>query len=126
MIDFLVKLVFFLFYIVDDDWWVNLRILYDWLIIDVLMKLLWLKNVANSLHGGVTAALVDVVGSAVILTVEGVTTTGVSVEINVSYLDAAFVGVCICICTLLSICYCELIFTLNFFYIYYGLGDFLA
>ncbi|XP_071706890.1 uncharacterized protein [Rutidosis leptorrhynchoides] len=51
-----------------------------------------LLNVANSLHGGATAALVDVVGSAVILTVEGVKTTGVSVEINVSYLAAAFVG----------------------------------
>lgn len=73
-----------------------------------------LKNVANSLHGGATAALVDVVGSAVILTVEGVTTTGVSVEINVSYLDAAFVGVCISIYTLLSICYCEFIFTVKF------------
>ncbi|PWA56477.1 thioesterase superfamily protein [Artemisia annua] len=51
-----------------------------------------LLNVANSLHGGATAALVDVVGSAVIMTVDGVTTTGVSVEINVSYLDAAFAG----------------------------------
>nr|GEV85257.1 acyl-coenzyme A thioesterase 13 [Tanacetum cinerariifolium] len=51
-----------------------------------------LLNVANSLHGGATAALVDVVGSAVIMTVDRATTTGVSVEINVSYLDAAFVG----------------------------------
>lgn len=53
------------------------------------------KNVGNSLHGGATAALVDVVGSSVILTYDRATTTGVSVEINVSYLDAAFVGVCI-------------------------------
>lgn len=52
-----------------------------------------LKNVGNSLHGGATAALVDVVGSSVIMTMDSVTTTGVSVEINVSYLDAAFVGV---------------------------------
>ncbi|KAF5803552.1 putative acyl-CoA hydrolase [Helianthus annuus] len=51
-----------------------------------------LLNVAKSLHGGATAALVDVVGSAVILTVEKATTTGVSVEINVSYLDAAYAG----------------------------------
>nr|KAJ0222141.1 hypothetical protein LSAT_V11C200064250 [Lactuca sativa] len=51
-----------------------------------------LKNVGNSLHGGATAALVDVVGSSVIMTMDSVTTTGVSVEINVSYLDAAFVG----------------------------------
>nr|XP_043632431.1 acyl-coenzyme A thioesterase 13 [Erigeron canadensis] len=51
-----------------------------------------LLNVANSLHGGATAALVDVVGSSVILTMPNAKTTGVSVEINVSYLDAAFVG----------------------------------
>ncbi|KAI3746738.1 hypothetical protein L6452_09177 [Arctium lappa] len=51
-----------------------------------------LLNVGNSLHGGATAALVDMVGSSVILTVDRVTTTGVSVEINVSYLDAAYVG----------------------------------
>ncbi|KAL7614994.1 hypothetical protein Lser_V15G05976 [Lactuca serriola] len=51
-----------------------------------------LLNVGNSLHGGATAALVDVVGSSVIMTMDSVTTTGVSVEINVSYLDAAFVG----------------------------------
>lgn len=46
----------------------------------------------NSLHGGATATLVDVVGSAVIFTV-GARNTGVSVEINVSYLDGAYVGV---------------------------------
>ena len=51
-----------------------------------------LLNVGKSLHGGATAALVDVVGSAVILTVDRATTTGVSVEINVSYLDAAYAG----------------------------------
>ncbi|XP_076899442.1 uncharacterized protein LOC143553301 [Bidens hawaiensis] len=51
-----------------------------------------LFNVAKTLHGGATAALVDVVGSAVIWTVDKATTTGVSVEINVSYLDAAFAG----------------------------------
>ncbi|KVI08016.1 Phenylacetic acid degradation-related domain-containing protein [Cynara cardunculus var. scolymus] len=50
------------------------------------------KNVGNSLHGGATAALVDVVGSSVILTFDRASTTGVSVEINVSYLDAAYVG----------------------------------
>ncbi|KAI7734936.1 hypothetical protein M8C21_021658 [Ambrosia artemisiifolia] len=51
-----------------------------------------LLNVAKSMHGGATAALVDVVGSAAILTVEKATTTGVSVEINVSYMDAAYAG----------------------------------
>ncbi|ESW09832.1 hypothetical protein PHAVU_009G160000 [Phaseolus vulgaris] len=51
-----------------------------------------LLNAGNSLHGGATAALVDVVGSAVIPTVGySGSTTGVSVEINVSYLDAAYV-----------------------------------
>ena len=51
-----------------------------------------LKNTGNFLHGGATATLVDIVGSAVIFTV-GAPLTGVSVEINVSYLDAAYVGV---------------------------------
>lgn len=51
-----------------------------------------LKNSGNSLHGGATEALVDIVGSAVIFTM-GAPTTGVSVEINVSYLDAAYAGV---------------------------------
>ncbi|XVF17018.1 hypothetical protein REPUB_Repub10bG0080700 [Reevesia pubescens] len=49
-----------------------------------------LLNAGNFLHGGATASLVDFVGSAVIHTY-GVTSTGVSVEINVSYLDAAYV-----------------------------------
>jgi len=43
------------------------------------------QNAGNTLHGGATAALVDVVGSAVIPTVGfTVPNTGVSVEINVS------------------------------------------
>ncbi|KAI8032595.1 Acyl-coenzyme A thioesterase 13 [Camellia lanceoleosa] len=50
-----------------------------------------LLNTGNFLHGGATATLVDIVGSAVICTV-GAPFTGVSVEINVSYLDAAYVG----------------------------------
>ncbi|KAB1228189.1 Acyl-coenzyme A thioesterase 13 [Morella rubra] len=47
------------------------------------------SNSGNFLHGGATATLVDMVGSAVIFTV-GAPVTGVSVEINVSYLDAAY------------------------------------
>ncbi|XP_011083209.1 acyl-coenzyme A thioesterase 13 [Sesamum indicum] len=50
-----------------------------------------LLNTGNTLHGGATAALVDIVGSAVIFTM-GAPTTGVSVEINVSYLSGADVG----------------------------------
>ncbi|KAL3618061.1 hypothetical protein CASFOL_038382 [Castilleja foliolosa] len=50
-----------------------------------------LVNNDNSLHAGATGALVDIVGSAVIFTV-GATFTGVSVEINVSYFDCAYVG----------------------------------
>ncbi|PIN03838.1 Acyl-CoA hydrolase [Handroanthus impetiginosus] len=53
---------------------------------------LLIRNAGNSLHGGATAALVDLVGSAVIFTM-GAPTTGLSVEINVSYLDGAHVGV---------------------------------
>ncbi|KAJ7945186.1 acyl-coenzyme A thioesterase 13 [Quillaja saponaria] len=48
-----------------------------------------LLNSGKTLHGGVTATLVDLVGSAVIHTV-GAPSVGVSVEINVSYLDAAY------------------------------------
>ncbi|CAN8295667.1 unnamed protein product [Cochlearia groenlandica] len=48
-----------------------------------------LLNAGNFLHGGATATLVDVIGTAAIQTT-GVWQTGVSVEINVSYLDAAF------------------------------------
>ncbi|KAI7747753.1 hypothetical protein M8C21_006147, partial [Ambrosia artemisiifolia] len=45
----------------------------------------------NSLHGGATTSLVDVIGGVAIRTVNNATTTGVSVEINVSYMDAAYV-----------------------------------
>ncbi|CAI9108848.1 OLC1v1008547C1 [Oldenlandia corymbosa var. corymbosa] len=50
-----------------------------------------LLNTGNSLHGGATATLVDLVGSAVVYSI-GAPATGVSVEINVSYLDGAYVG----------------------------------
>lgn len=46
----------------------------------------------NFLHGGATATLVDIVGSAAIYTM-GLRGSGVSVEINVSYLDVAFLDV---------------------------------
>ncbi|XP_021889849.1 acyl-coenzyme A thioesterase 13 [Carica papaya] len=49
-----------------------------------------LLNSADTLHGGATATLVDLVGSAVIFT-HGASVTGVSVEINVSFLDAVYV-----------------------------------
>ncbi|XWS29975.1 hypothetical protein CRYUN_Cryun24cG0077400 [Craigia yunnanensis] len=48
-----------------------------------------LLNGGNYLHGGVTATLVDLVSSAAVYTV-GATFTGTSVEINVSFLDAAY------------------------------------
>ena len=51
-----------------------------------------MKNTANTLHGGAIASLVDLVGSASIYA-SGVPTSGVSVEINVSYLDAALADV---------------------------------
>ncbi|KAI7756607.1 hypothetical protein M8C21_006900 [Ambrosia artemisiifolia] len=51
-----------------------------------------LQNEANSLHGGATTALVDVVGGVVIPTINNATHTGVSMEINVSYFDDAYVG----------------------------------
>ncbi|CAI0405297.1 unnamed protein product, partial [Linum tenue] len=54
-----------------------------------------LLNAGKSLHGGAIATLVDVVGSAVIYTVSAPQNTGVSVEINVSYLDSAYVNVSI-------------------------------
>uniref|UniRef100_A0A2P2QM72 Thioesterase domain-containing protein n=1 Tax=Rhizophora mucronata TaxID=61149 RepID=A0A2P2QM72_RHIMU len=50
-----------------------------------------LLNAGNSLHGGATATLVDLTGSAAMYTVIGDRPSGVSVEINVSYLDAAYV-----------------------------------
>lgn len=48
-----------------------------------------LLNNGNFLHGGATASLVDLVGSAAIFST-GAPISGVSVEINVSYLDAAY------------------------------------
>lgn len=53
---------------------------------------MFVKNAGNFLHGGATASLVDLVGSAVIYSY-GYSSSGVSVEINVSYLDAAYVDV---------------------------------
>ncbi|GLJ24879.1 hypothetical protein SUGI_0475840 [Cryptomeria japonica] len=50
-----------------------------------------LLNVGNFLHGGATAAYVDIIGSAAIFTT-GAKSSGVSVEINVSYLNAAKLG----------------------------------
>ena len=51
-----------------------------------------MKNGSDCLHAGATAMLVDVVGSAALIAA-GVFLTGVSVEINVSYLDAAYADV---------------------------------
>ncbi|KAL1823015.1 hypothetical protein DCAR_0310862 [Daucus carota subsp. sativus] len=52
-----------------------------------------LLNTANSLHGGATAALVDILGSAAIYTTKLASPgSGVSVEISVSYVDAAYAG----------------------------------
>ncbi|XP_004147337.1 acyl-coenzyme A thioesterase 13 [Cucumis sativus] len=48
-----------------------------------------LLNENNSLHGGASASLVDCIGSAALATL-GAITTGVSLEISVSYLDAAY------------------------------------
>ncbi|ONK77435.1 uncharacterized protein A4U43_C02F6500 [Asparagus officinalis] len=53
-----------------------------------------LRNDGNYLHGGVIATLVDLVGSAVFFAA-GHSTSGVSLELNVSHFDAAFVGVSI-------------------------------
>ncbi|RDX72805.1 Acyl-coenzyme A thioesterase 13, partial [Mucuna pruriens] len=50
-----------------------------------------LLNSGNSLHGGATATLVDLVGAAVIPSAGYSSRSGVSVEINVSYLDAVYV-----------------------------------
>ncbi|XP_078433968.1 thioesterase superfamily protein [Wolffia australiana] len=50
-----------------------------------------LVNEFNTLHGGATMSLVDILGSAAILTMSH-TTTGVSVEINVSYVSSARTG----------------------------------
>ncbi|KAF3780680.1 Acyl-coenzyme A thioesterase 13 [Nymphaea thermarum] len=50
-----------------------------------------LLNTGKFLHGGASASLVDIIGSAVILTT-GVLTTGVTLEISVSYLDSAYLN----------------------------------
>ncbi|XP_042444648.1 acyl-coenzyme A thioesterase 13-like [Zingiber officinale] len=48
-----------------------------------------LLNTGNFLHGGATASLVDLIGSAAFYTA-GAKTRGTPLEIGVSYLDAAF------------------------------------
>ncbi|XP_031094659.1 acyl-coenzyme A thioesterase 13-like [Ipomoea triloba] len=58
-------------------------------IICTLKVPLRLVNMGNFLHGGATASLVDIVGSAAVYTM-GAPNSGASVEINVSYLDVAF------------------------------------
>ncbi|PQQ21753.1 acyl-coenzyme A thioesterase 13 isoform X1 [Prunus yedoensis var. nudiflora] len=50
-----------------------------------------LLNGGNLMHGGATTTLVDLIRLAAILTV-GTPSFGVSVEINVSYLDSAYPG----------------------------------
>ncbi|XP_038986707.1 acyl-coenzyme A thioesterase 13-like [Phoenix dactylifera] len=49
-----------------------------------------LTSGGSFLHGGVTATLVDLIGSAVFYSI-GLPTCGVSLEITVSYMDAAFI-----------------------------------
>ncbi|KAG6472340.1 hypothetical protein ZIOFF_069800 [Zingiber officinale] len=51
-----------------------------------------LLNTGNFLHGGATASLVDLIGSAAFYTA-GAKTRGTPLEIGVSYLDAAFANV---------------------------------
>lgn len=82
--------------------WLNriLKRIKKWALLILSCLCVWgqtLKNTGNFLHGGATATLVDLVGSAVIYTV-GAPVTGVSVEINVSYLDAAYAGVSALLC----------------------------
>ncbi|XP_055812647.1 uncharacterized protein LOC129882399 [Solanum dulcamara] len=50
-----------------------------------------LVNDGNFLHSGATVTLVDILGAAVICTV-GAPLVGVSLEINLSYLDVAYLG----------------------------------
>ncbi|KAM0939815.1 putative acyl-CoA hydrolase [Dioscorea sansibarensis] len=50
-----------------------------------------LLNTGNFLHGGATASLVDLVGSAAFYSA-GAASSGVSLEISISYLDSAFVN----------------------------------
>ncbi|XP_074379736.1 uncharacterized protein LOC141720934 [Apium graveolens] len=52
-----------------------------------------LLNTANALHGGATVAIVDIFGSAAIYTDSvAARRVGASVEISVSYVDAAYAG----------------------------------
>ncbi|XP_073099010.1 putative esterase C31F10.02 [Elaeis guineensis] len=51
-----------------------------------------LLNTGNFLHGGATASLVDLVGSAAFYTA-GARTKGSPLEMSIAYLDAAFVHV---------------------------------
>nr|CAD1838780.1 unnamed protein product [Ananas comosus var. bracteatus] len=48
-----------------------------------------LSNTGNFLHGGATASLIDLVGSAAFYTA-GATTRGAPLEMSISYLDAAY------------------------------------
>ncbi|XP_076892671.1 uncharacterized protein LOC143544447 [Bidens hawaiensis] len=50
-----------------------------------------LLNGDNTLHGGAITTMVDVLGGVVIPTVNNAASSGVSMEINISYLDAAYV-----------------------------------
>ncbi|PQM40460.1 acyl-coenzyme A thioesterase 13 isoform X1 [Prunus yedoensis var. nudiflora] len=50
-----------------------------------------LLNGGNFMHGGATATLVNFIGSVAILIVR-TPSFGVSMEINVSYLDSAYLG----------------------------------
>ncbi|XP_020595472.1 LOW QUALITY PROTEIN: acyl-coenzyme A thioesterase 13-like [Phalaenopsis equestris] len=50
-----------------------------------------LLNSSGLLHGGLMVALVDVVGSAVFYSA-GLPTSGVSLEISISYVDAAYIN----------------------------------
>jgi acyl-coenzyme A thioesterase PaaI-like protein len=52
----------------------------------------WKQNSGGFLHGGATASLVDLVASAVFRTA-GLRTKGEPLEMNISYLDAAFADV---------------------------------
>jgi acyl-coenzyme A thioesterase 13 len=52
----------------------------------------WMQNSGGFLHGGATASLVDLVASAAFATA-GLRTRGSPLEMNISYLDAAFADV---------------------------------
>ncbi|KAH6579970.1 hypothetical protein BASA61_009958 [Batrachochytrium salamandrivorans] len=49
-------------------------------------------NVMNGLHGGVTATIVDVIGSLAIAAKTGSSYTGVSTDISVQYLSGGKLG----------------------------------